>query len=274
MRRLSILISCFALLFASCAPSEVSEKSEQLVTPNDSISYAVAMMLSQQLPQLMTDELKVNAEYTDDFVRGICHAFPSDDSESKYAYAQGLYIGARAIAMLRRAQSEVYDNDTTQKIDRTHFLNGIIASIKGGGAMDSKAAMEYFNYRMYREASEKFMKMNATREGVVTLPSGLQYKIDEMGTGCLATPRDVVKCVYRGTFTDGTTFDSSRGEAVELPVANLIPGFSEALCVLPEGTKCKLYIPWNLAYGAEGNAKIPPYSTLVFDLEIVKVIKQ
>lgn len=274
MKRLSILFSCVLLFFFSCAPGDTNEKSAQLVTPNDSISYAIAVQLSQGMLQLMTDELGVNKEYTDDFIRGICHAFPSDESDSQYAYAQGLYIGTRAIAMLGRAQSEVYGNDTTKKINRASFLDGIVASIKGSGAMEEREAMEYYYYRMFRGASEQFMQKNATRAGVVTLASGLQYKIDKMGTGEIATPLDIVKCIYRGTFTNGSTFDSSRGEAVDLPVSKLIPGFTEALCTLPEGTKCKLYIPWELAYGARGNQTIPPYSALVFDLEIVKIIRQ
>ena len=273
MKHLPILISCLLLLFASCAPEGANEKSGAIVTSNDSISYAVAVQLSKELSYIMTEELGVDKEHTEDFVRGICHAFPADDSKSQYAYAQGLYIGSRAIAMLRRAQSEVYGNDTTVKISRKHFLDGIVAAISGEGAMSVKDATEYYNYRMYRMASEKFMQVNATREGVVTLPSGLQCKVEKMGEGEIATPLDVVKCVYRGTFTNGSTFDSSRGKAVELPVARLIPGFSEALCTFPEGTKCKIYVPWNLAYGAQGKSNIPPYSTIVFDLEIIKVIR-
>ena len=274
MKHLSVFISCVALLLASCAQSDDGGKDNLLATANDSISYAVGMQLSNELEYIMTRELGVGKEYTADFVRGICHAFPADESASQYAYAQGLYIGSRAIAMLRRAQSEVYGNDTTRKISRKHFLDGIVAAIQGGGAMDAKAATEYYNYRLYREENEKFMQMNTTREGVVALPSGLQYKIETMGDGRIATPSDVVECIYRGTFTDGTTFDSSRGEAVEFQVAKLVPGFTEALCTLPEGTKCKLYIPWNLAYGARGNSMIPPYCTLVFDLEILKVVGQ
>lgn len=273
MKRLSILLSVVALLLASCAPVEREEKGTELLTPNDSISYAVALQLSKDLSAIMTEELGVDKEYVEEFVRGICHAFPTDGSGSKYAYAQGLYIGTRAIAMLGRAQSEVYGNDTTMKISREHFLAGIVAAINGGGAMDTRTAVEYYNYRMYRSASEKFMQMNAAREGVLSLPSGVQYKIKEMGKGEIATPFDNVKCIYRGMFADGTTFDSSRGEVVDLPVAKLIPGFAEALCTLPEGTKCKIYIPWNLAYGARGNSAIPPYSALVFDLEIVKIMK-
>ena len=273
MKYLSVFISCLALLLASCALGDTDKESGALENANDSISYAVGMQLSKELAYIMTEELGVGKEYTDDFVRGVCHAFPTSEDASEYAYAQGLYIGSRAIAMLRRAQSEVYGNDTTVKINREHFLNGIVAAIQGGGHMDARTAMEYYNYRLYREASEKFMRMNATRDGVVALQSGLQYKVYTMGKGEVAAPSDIVRCIYRGTFTDGTTFDSSRGEAVDFPVANLIPGFTEALCTLPVGTKCKLYIPWNLAYGERGNSSIPPYSTLVFDLEIIEIVK-
>ena len=95
-----------------------------------------------------------------------------------------------------------------------------------------------------------------------------------MGDGAVAGFYDVVSCVYKGTYPNGAVFDSSHGEAVHLEVATLVPGFAEALMTLPVGTVCKLYIPWDLAYGAEGSKVVPPYSALVYDLEIKGIVKK
>ena len=134
-------------------------------------------------------------------------------------------------------------------------------------------AIEYSDRVIYRQASEDFMAENKTREGVVTLPSGLQYKMEVEGKGAVATANDTVSVIYRGSFPNGRTFDSSRGKEIAFPVGGVVPGFAEALQILPEGSKCKVYIPWQLGYGKSGNRSIPPYSVLIFDIEVMRVIK-
>jgi FKBP-type peptidyl-prolyl cis-trans isomerase FklB len=126
-----------------------------------------------------------------------------------------------------------------------------------------------------RMAGEKFLADNAKRKGVVTTPSGLQYEVITMGTGPKPAATDLVKVHYHGAFVDGEVFDSSvdRGEPVEMPANQWIPGFMEALQMMPTGSKWKLYIPSDLAYGASGNGRIPANSTLVFDLELLEVKK-
>ena len=90
-----------------------------------------------------------------------------------------------------------------------------------------------------------------------------------MGSGAKAGNDDTVKCIYKGTYPNGAVFDSSRGEAVDLEVASLVPGLAEVVMTLPAGTQCMVYVPWNLAYGAKGSGKISPYSALVYDIEII-----
>lgn len=154
------------------------------------------------------------------------------------------------------------------------FLAGLIAGIYNeGNNMTMEQAIEYADRVVYRQASEDFMAENKTREGVVTLPSGLQYKMEVEGNGAIATAVDTVSVIYRGTFPNGRTFDSSRGKEVAFPVGGVVPGFAEALQILPEGSKCKVYIPWNLGYGKSGTRGIPPYSVLIFDIEVMRVIK-
>jgi FKBP-type peptidyl-prolyl cis-trans isomerase FklB len=121
---------------------------------------------------------------------------------------------------------------------------------------------------------EAFLQENAKREGVVALPSGLQYEVIEEGTGKSPKPGDEVTVHYRGTLVDGTVFDSSyeRGEPVTFPVEGVIPGWTEALQLMKEGAKWKLFIPPSLAYGERGAGQvIGPNATLLFEVELISV---
>jgi FKBP-type peptidyl-prolyl cis-trans isomerase FklB len=125
-----------------------------------------------------------------------------------------------------------------------------------------------------RQEGESFLLENAKKEGVVTLPSGLQYKVIEEGTGKSPEPGDQVTVHYRGTLVDGTEFDSSyeRGEPVTFPVGGVIPGWTEALQLMKEGAKWQLFIPPSLAYGEKGAGQvIGPNSTLIFDVELISI---
>ncbi len=131
-------------------------------------------------------------------------------------------------------------------------------------------------YDDVKKEGEDFLKENAGKEGVVTLPSGLQYKIIKEGTGAKPQLTDKVKVHYHGTLIDGTVFDSSvdRGEPISFPVNGVIAGWTEALQLMPVGSKWKLFIPYNLAYGERGaGQQIGPFSTLVFEVELLDIEK-
>lgn len=121
---------------------------------------------------------------------------------------------------------------------------------------------------------EAFLAQNAKNDGVVTLPSGLQYKVLKSGNGATPKASDSVECHYEGRLISGTVFDSSyqRGETATFGVTQVIAGWVEALQLMKEGDKWQLYIPYNLAYGERGaGAQIPPFATLIFDVELIKV---
>ena len=121
---------------------------------------------------------------------------------------------------------------------------------------------------------EAFLAQNAKNEGVVTLPSGLQYKVLKSGNGATPKASDSVECHYEGRLISGTVFDSSyqRGETATFGVTQVIAGWVEALQLMKEGDKWQLFIPYNLAYGKRGaGAQIPPFATLIFDVELIKV---
>lgn len=123
------------------------------------------------------------------------------------------------------------------------------------------------------EEAQKFLEENKTKEGVVALPSGLQYKILKEGTGPKPKETDSVTVHYKGTLLDGTKFDSSydRGEPVTFPLNRVIKGWTEALQLMPVGSKWQIFIPPNLAYGKDGNQRIPPNALLQFEVELLEI---
>lgn len=192
----------------------------------------------------------------------------------KFSYAIGLGIGQNLLAMGAKG---INVNDFAQAISAV--LNGEQTAISHNEARD--IVNKFFEDLEKKqgaaniEIGKKFLEENKKKAGVVTLPSGLQYEVLVEGKGKKASATDQVKCHYEGTLIDGTLFDSSvkRGEPAVFGVNQVIPGWVEALQLMPEGSKWKLYIPSDLAYGAQGAGQsIPPHSTLVFEVELIQVL--
>ena len=192
----------------------------------------------------------------------------------KFSYAIGLGIGQNLSGM------------GAQGISVDDFAQAIKDVLEGNPtAISHQEAREIVN-KYFEELEGKmnaanieqgvaFLEENKKRANIVTLPSGLQYEILTEGNGKRAKATDKVKCHYEGTLIDGTLFDSSikRGEPAVFGVNQVIPGWVEALQLMPEGSKWKLYIPSDLAYGAQGAGEmIPPHTTLVFEVELIEVL--
>lgn len=193
----------------------------------------------------------------------------------KFSYAIGLGIGQNLLSMGAKG---IDVEDFAQAIK--DVLDGNKTAITHTEARD--IVNKYFEEMEQKmnaaniEAGKKFLEENKKRPGVITLPSGLQYEVVKEGNiGKYAKATDRVKCHYEGTLIDGTLFDSSikRGEPAVFGVNQVIPGWVEALQLMPEGAKWKLYIPSDLAYGAQGAGEmIPPHSTLIFEVELIEVL--
>ncbi len=273
MKRLVRIIVLGVLLYVAwlaflCSCSSPSGE-VRLRNVDDSLSYAVSMLVSEELPGMLAAE-GIDSTTIDDFIRGVRAAFPLDDSPESRAYLNGVVVAVEAMDMLNRANKSIYPDGNDKKVDRKLFVEGIVAASKGDSeVMDMAFAIDFYNQHIFRARSEQFISENASRPGVITLPSGVQYKVSVMGSGAKAGNDDTVKCIYKGTYPNGAVFDSSRGEAVDLEVASLVPGLAEVVMTLPAGTQCMVYVPWNLAYGAKGSGKISPYSALVYDIEII-----
>lgn len=192
----------------------------------------------------------------------------------KVSYALGLSIGNNFIT------------SGIKNVDFESFLKGMQDVVNGAPAAISyedaqQLLNEYFGklqeerLDLNLKAGEEFLAINKNKPGVVTLPSGLQYEILKAGEGPKPSATDQVKCHYHGTLIDGTVFDSSveRGQPATFGVNQVIPGWVEALQLMPTGSKWKLFIPSNLAYGKAGAGQsIEPNSTLIFEVEILEIV--
>lgn len=192
----------------------------------------------------------------------------------KISYALGLSIGNNFLS------------SGIKKVDFTDFVQGLQDVMNGAEpAMNYDEAKDVINdyfaelqgqrVDLNRKAGEEFLAINKEKPGVVTLPSGLQYEILKQGEGRKPVATDQVKCHYHGMLIDGTVFDSSvqRNSPATFGVTQVIPGWVEALQLMPVGSKWKLFIPSNLAYGEAGAGQsIEPNSTLIFEVEILDIV--
>jgi len=174
-------------------------------------------------------------------------------------------------------------------IDPVLFAKGMMDSKNGKNTIDESMAQGYIMLYMQKkqaeqakkmygkniEAGEKFLSENKKREGVTETTSGLQYEVITMGTGLKAVAGEKVMIHYLGTLIDGTKFDSSydRNKPAEMDLARIIPGMKEGILLMPIGSKFKFYIPYELGYGERGGGPIPPYSTLIFEVELIEIVK-
>jgi len=141
--------------------------------------------------------------------------------------------------------------------------------------MAKQAEVNKETYKVYIAENEAFLAKNKEKTGVIVTPSGLQYEVIKMGSGPKPTAESEVKVHYTGTLIDGTEFDSSvkRGEPAQFMVSGVIPGWTEALQLMPVGSKFKVYLPENIAYGANGAGEmIKPFSALIFEVELLEIL--
>ena len=194
----------------------------------------------------------------------------------KVSYALGLSIGNN------------FQNSGINNLVVEDFIDGLKAVLSGGKPAisydEAKQVIDEFFVKLQKEklelnkkAGEEFLNINRHKAGVVELPSGLQYEVLKKGEGKRPSATDKVKCHYHGTLINGTVFDSSiqRGEPAVFGVSQVIPGWVEALQLMEVGSKWRLFIPSDLAYGEHGAGNlIEPNSTLIFDVELLDIVKK
>ena len=191
----------------------------------------------------------------------------------KVSYALGLGIGQQLAQM---GASDLSIDDFAQAIKVV--ISGSELKVQHRDAQ--QIVQDYFEKKgaeqakTHKEAGEKYLAENAKKDGVITLPSGLQYQVLKEGNGKKPNAKDTVKCHYEGFLIDGTVFDSSvqRGEPATFPLQQVIAGWTEGLQLMQEGAKYRFFIPYRLAYGEGGTGGIPPFATLIFDVELIQVV--
>ena len=200
--------------------------------------------------------------------------------KDKLSYALGMNIGQNLRkqgleldpAIFARAFAESFNGGKTAMTDQEMQT---LLTAAGQEIRKKQAAQQAEKGAAAQKDGEAFLAANKTKDGVVTLPSGLQYKILKAGTGEKPALDDTVVCNYKGTLINGTEFDASEkhGGPATFPVKGVIAGWTEALQLMPVGSKGQLFVPSNLAYGAQGPGSIGPNATLIFEVELVSIQK-
>lgn len=287
MKKVSFLMAlAVAAGLASCT---AQSPKANLKTDLDSLSYAIGMARTEGLDQYLAQQ-GIDSTQMADFLKGFNEGATKIDKKNA-AYMAGLQVGQMVSKQwVEGFNQQIFGGDSTKTISRENLLAGFVAGVLGKGAMDMAKAQEYMNTQMeaikekataekYAEnkaAGEKFLAENKGKEGVVTTPSGLQYKIITKGDGAIPADTSKVKVNYKGTLIDGTEFESTykRNEPATFLANQVIKGWTEALTMMPVGSKWELYIPYNLAYGSrETGGQIKPFSVLIFELELLGIEK-
>ena len=289
MKKISFFVAIAAA--ASLASCTAQAPKANMKNDVDSLSYMMGITNTQGLDMYMSQQLGVDTAYMADFIRGVKEG-TSKTSPKDVAYMAGLQIGQQVGGRMFDMMSQrIFGNDSTQSLSKENFLAGFIAgTLEKGGVMTMEAAQEYTRtametikakaleekYADYKAENEKFLAENKTKDGVKTTASGLQYKVITEGKGEIPADTCKVKVNYKGTLIDGTEFDSSykRNEPSTFRANQVIKGWTEALTMMPVGSKWELYIPQELAYGArESGNQIKPFSTLIFEVELLGIEK-
>ncbi len=285
MKKLSFLIvAAITMSFFSCAQTPQAN----LKTDIDSLSYATGMARTDGLINYLVTQMRVDTTYMDEFIKGFNEGARSYSAKD-LAYVAGMSIGQNVGKYwVEGMNQEVFGTDSTKTVSRENMVAGFVAGVTGKNQkMDimqaqaySQGAMEKLKEKALedqfgdnKKAGEDFLAANKSKEGVQTTESGLQYKIITEGKGAIPQKTDRVKVNYRGTLIDGTEFDSSygRNEPLVIGVGQVIAGWTEALTMMPVGSKWELYIPQDIAYGARNQGAIQPFSALIFEVELLGI---
>lgn len=259
-----------------------------LTTGSDSVSYAGGMAMTNGLLPYLVQQQGVDTAYMADFIRGFKEIVEGGDNPQRKAYAAGMEIANQVKGRMLPGMTNEF-KDSPDSIIAHVFYRGFTDALCGDKThFEQSAAENYFRQkqeidkkakeeRLYgpnREAGVAFLAENAKKDSVIVTPSGLQYKVLVKGEGEVPQATDKVLVNYEGRLIDGTVFDASTkhgSDPVSFAADQVIPGWTEALTMMPVGSKWQLFIPQELAYGNRNAGQIKPYSALIFDVELVGI---
>lgn len=286
-----IMAAAVAITAATFVGCGNSTPKANLKTDVDTLSYAIGMAQTQGLRDYLVGRMGMDTTYIDQFIKGLNDGVNAGDDKKKAAYYAGIQIGQQiSTQMIPGINKEIYGEDSTKTISLKNFMAGFVTGATNAkGIMTAEEAQTVFQTKMQtikaaaatekygtnKAAGEKFLAANKAKAGVKTLPSGVQYKVIKEGTGAIPADTSTVKVNYEGRLIDGKIFDSSyqRKQPVTMRANQVIKGWTEILTKMPVGSTWEVYIPQELAYGAQEQGQIKPFSVLVFKIELLGIDK-
>lgn len=280
-------IVALAASFSSCGNTPKANLKNDI----DTVSYTVGMSQSQGLKEYLVNQLGVDTTYMDAFIKGLNEGANAGDDKRTAAYYAGIQIGQQVSNQVTKGLNhELFGDDSTKTISMKNFLAGFIAGTTGKKQLmtmeqasmiaqvkiqEIKSREAEKQYGANKAAGVKFLAENAKKEGVKSLPSGVQYKVIKEGSGEIPADTSVVVVNYEGKTINGKVFDSSEknGQPATFPVNRVIKGWTEVLCHMPVGSIWEVYIPQELAYADRATPEIKPFSALIFKIELLEIKK-
>lgn len=292
------LVASASLFTATAAKKKVVKKTAAVAAPqpvqlkssSDSVSYTAGMSLTNGLIPFLTQQQNVDTAYMADFVRGFQETINAGDDPKQKAFQAGMDIARQLKERMLPGISKEFQDSPDSIIASLLYKGFTDALLKDTSVFRQADAETYFKEKQIadkaakeeklwgpnRDAGRKFLAENAKNDSVKVLPSGLQYKVLYMGDGEVPKADDKVFVNYEGRLIDGTVFDASRkhgDKPSEFRPNQVIKGWTEALTMMPVGSKWTLYIPYELAYGEREAGLIKPYSALIFDVVLEGIDK-
>ena len=290
MKKFSFM-AALAIVAAGMVSCGKSTPKANLKSDVDTLSYAIGMAQTQGLKEYLVERMDVDTTYMKEFIKGLNEGANAGDDKKKAAYYAGIQIGQQiSNIMMKNINREVFGNDSTKTISLKNFMAGFVSGVTGKNGLmtveqagqtaqtkmqQMKAEQMMKQYGPNKEKGEKFLAENAKKEGVKTLPSGVQYKVIKEGSGAIPADTSKVKVNYEGRTIDGKVFDSSykRNQPLTLRCNQTIKGWTDAMVHMPVGSVWEVYIPQNLAYGEREQGDIKPFSVLIFKIELLSIEK-
>lgn len=294
MKKSFLILLCAFLCLGTQAAKKTKKGKKADVEKVDTIdsrtfAYLLGYVNTQGLKPYLAQQKGIDTTYMAQFLDGFAVKELTPEDKAAQARIAGTEIRRDVETRILPGISKQL-NDSVKVLSDEDFLAGFADALRGTPlaiSQDSvmkvvdkqfkywRGVMMEKKYGANRKAGEDFLKTNAKKDSVQTTASGLQYKVLVAGTGDKPTAGDRVKVNYEGRLLDGTVFDSSykRGEPATFGVSQVIRGWTEALQLMPVGSKWELYIPQELAYGDREQQKIPPYSMLIFTVELIEIVK-
>jgi FKBP-type peptidyl-prolyl cis-trans isomerase FklB len=254
-------------------------------------SYAMGIAQTKGLKTFLQTNVDIDTiKYINDFVRGMKDMQEKMNDPKMKAYSMGLQIAQQVFGDFpQRINQQITGKQDTTFLNLEEYKKGFMSvmtneplplSVDSASRLCQKQMEYYYNeklerdYGQNRKDGEEFLAQNAKLAGVKTTPSGLQYEIIKQGTGPIPQKDSQVKVNYKGTLIDGTIFDTTEGKTpFQTNVAHVIKGWTEALTMMPVGSKWKIYVPYDLAYGNRETGKIKPFSALIFEIELLEIVE-